>query len=489
MNISITTKATGKILKTMSLFFLLPALVGVLFRDFWSVKIFVVSGLIAYLAGFLLNPEMYGEKFRNDVKKSEALAIVAISWIFVSLLSAVPYLFYGFSPLNALFEAVSGITTTGSTILTESDFKIFPETMFFWRALTQWLGGMGIIVLFIAILPQFAVAGRQMFSAEAPGPTDNKLTPRIKDTAAILWKMYLLFTALELIILYAAGMPLFDAVCYSFSTVSTGGLSPNSAGIIGYGGNIYIQVVMFFTFLSGIGYAMLYKVFRHFDFVSLKKNEEFWVYTIFTLVCGTATALILYFSGYYPTLAKSFGEAFFQVISILTSSGFVTSDYTAWGFNAQMVLLLLMFSGACAGSTSGGLKIIRLIFLYKYIKSELKRIFHPNAVFPVVVNGNVVPPEVMRQMISFMVFYVLIAFISGYAASLTEQSFEIGFSGAISSLGNIGPGFGKLGPVSNFDFLKSSTKMIYIFDMLVGRLEIIPFLALFSIDFSSIKKG
>ena len=464
---------------------LLPVVFALYFKDVQSLIAFVSTIAVTFLIGLILNPKRIDSDLLNDFKKSEALATVAFSWIILSFIGMVPYLFFGLSPVNALFEAVSGITTCGATILT--DFSLYPKSMFLWRSYTQWLGGMGIIVLFIAVLPQFAVAGRQMFSAESPGPTDGKFTPRIKSTAAVLWKMYILFTVVLIIILKSLGMPFFDAVCNSLSTIACGGFSPNPNSIIGYNNPQFIWVIAFFMFLSGTGYPLLYKIFVQRRPLTLLKNDEFFTYIGVIFSFSLLIALCLFFGKTYDVYS-AVEESVFQVISIITTTGFATVDFTKWVFPAQMLLAILFFTGACAGSASGGLKIIRLVFIYKYIRRELFKILHPNAVIPVRVNGFAVSNEIMAQMMSFVIFYFAIFVVTAFFATLIEKNVTVGVMGAIATLGNTGPAFGAIGPMGNFDFLNTSTKLIFIFNMLIGRLELIPFLAMLHPDFYNIKK-
>lgn len=485
MRINFVAIAISLIIKYMSVLMLIPVAVAAYYKDLQSILAFSVTTFITLIVGFILNPKRIDPDLLNDFKKSEALATVAFSWLILSFISMIPYLFYGMNPINALFEAVSGITTCGATILT--DFSIYPKSMFFFRSYTQWLGGMGIIVMFIAILPQFAVAGRQMFSAESPGPTDTKFTPRIKSTASVLWKMYILFTVILFIILRYLGMPAFDAVCNTMSTIACGGFSPNPDSIIGYNNPAFIWVIAFFMFLSGTGYPMIYKIFVQRRPIALLKNDEFFTYTGIVVAFSIIIATILILEKTY-NFYDAIQESFFQVISIITTTGFATVDYTQWPFASQMILAILFFTGACAGSASGGLKIIRLVFVYKYIKRELFKILHPNAVIQVRVNGSPVSNEIMAQMMSFVIFYFAIFAITAFIATLIERNLSVGFIGAIASLGNTGPGLSAIGPMGNFDFLNPVTKLIFIFNMLIGRLELIPFLAMLHPDFYNIKK-
>ncbi|MDD3237469.1 MAG: TrkH family potassium uptake protein [Candidatus Gastranaerophilales bacterium] len=472
--------AISLVLKYIALVILAPCLVALYYKDYYSLIPFIMASFSSYTIGVFCNPKKVDGNKLNDLKKSEALFIVALSWIIFGVVSAVPYLFYNISPLNALFEAVSGITTTGATIL--SDFSLYPKTMFFWRSMSQWLGGMGIIVLFIAILPQFAVAGRQMFFAEAPGPTEDKFTPRIRHTATALWKIYIILTILEIVILKLCGMPWFDSFCNSFSTLAAGGFSPNPKSIWGYNCPIYVWVISLFMFLSGANFALQYKIITKRKPMSLFKDEEFNWYSVIVLGFACVIALILFLNHEYGFVA-SFRESLFQVISIITTTGFASADFNLWAFSAKAFLFVLMFVGGCAGSAGGGVKVVRLVFIFKYIKRQITQIHHPNGVYPIRINKVSISSEIVKQLLGFVIFYYLIFAVSAFVTSIIEHNLIIGMTGAITTLGNIGPGFGLIGPMGSFVVLSPLTKIIYIINMLVGRLELIPFLALLHPDF------
>ena len=418
------------------------------------------------------------------IKKSEVLFTVALSWISICLISAVPYLFYNFTPLNALFEATSGITTTGATILTHFDY---PKTMFLWRSLSQWLGGMGIIVLFIAILPQFRIAGRQMFYAEAPGPTEDKVTPRIKQTAIALWGIYVFLTLLQIGAYKLAGMNIFDAVCNSFSTISAGGFSPNSGSIMGYNSSLIIWITIVFMILSGASFALQYKVLVQRKFTALIKSDEFKLYLGLFIVISFFVALTLVLDGNYPQVT-AIRNAMFETISTMTSTGFASVDYTKWVLPAKIILFLAMFTGGCAGSAAGGVKVVRLLYLFKFLKTEIVKILHPNAVVPIKIDKSIIADEVGKQIVSFVMFYFLIFAVFAFVVALIENNLVVGLTGSLSAIGNIGPAFGAIGPYSSFDVLQPATKIIFIIMMLVGRLELIPFLAMFHVDFWKLRR-
>ncbi len=485
MRLTYVFNALGLTLRCIALVILAPILVALYYQDFHSILPFLTASVVSFFLSLVLRKKSDTFESLNDIKKSEALFVVALSWTLFGVIASIPYLFYGFAPLNALFEAVSGITTTGATILTSFDF---PKTMFFWRSMSQWLGGMGIIVLFIAVLPQFAVAGRQMFFAEVPGPTEEKITPRIRHTATALWSLYVIYTIIETILLKIAGMPLFDAVCTSFSTIAGGGFSPNPLSLGGYNSDVIIWIVTVFLFLAAANFALVYTVIMRKNLTLFFKNDEFKLYLGIFLTFSIAISLVLCLQdGVLPT--KAVTDGFFQVASLMATAGFASGDYAAWTFNAKVLLIILMFIGGCAGSAAGGLKVIRISYIIKYLKNEISKILHPNAVFPIKIDKNIVSPEVGQQLVAFIVFYYLLFGITATAIAIIESNILIGVTGSISTIGNTGPGFGPIGPMGNFDMLHPASKVICIFNMLVGRLELIPFLAMLHPDFWRIKQS
>ncbi len=483
MRINFIFSAIGIVLRYISIMILIPCIVALIYRDYNSLIPFITASMISFVVGLVLRRNQESMDSLNNIKKSEALFTVSLSWIAISLISAIPYLFYGISPLDALFEATSGITTTGATILTHYDY---PKAMFLWRALSQWLGGMGIIVLFVAILPQFRVAGRQMFYAEAPGPTEEKVTPRIRHTATALWGVYIFLTGLQIVLYKLAGMEIFDAVCNSLSTLAAGGFSPNAEGIIGYHSSSIIWITIIFMFLAGANFALQYKVIVQRKYSALIKSDEFRWYFAIALGLSFMIVLALVLNSDYP-YAKAIQDALFQTVSFMTTTGFASVDYTKWDLPAKIVLLLATFTGACAGSASGGLKIVRVVYIFKYLKTEIIKILHPNAVLPIKIDKTIVSEEVGKQIISFVIFYFFIFAISAFAVSIIEQNIIVGFTGSISALGNIGPAFGSLGPYDSLAILHPITKIIFIVIMLVGRLELVPFLVMLHFDFWKVK--
>ena len=471
------------ILRCIAIVILAPVAVAIYYGDYSSIAPFVTPALISIVLSFIFKPRSNTFDSLNDIKKSEALCVVALSWILFAIISMIPYLYYGLNPINSLFESVSGITTTGASILTHYNY---PKAMFFWRSMSQWLGGMGIIVLFIAILPQFAVAGRQMFFAEATGPTEDKMTPRIRHTATAVWTVYIILTAIEVLLLKIAGMPWFDAVCNSFSTLAGGGFSPNAISTMGYHSTAVCWIMTLFLFFAGMNFALMYKIFVNKKISFVFKDEEFMTYGAIVLGFSLILGLVLYFVDSY-NLVDSATNAFYQVCSIMSTAGSASADFALWSLPAKMLLFLLLFCGSCSGSAGGGLKVIRWIILFKYMKKEIAQILHPNAVYPIKINKTIIPNEVIKQIIGFVLFYFAIFSISAIVISLLENNALIGVTGSIATLGNSGPGLGAIGPMGSFDFMHPVSKMICIFNMMVGRLELIPFLAMLHPDFWNLK--
>ena len=487
MRLNYLAKAIGLTMIYIGLVTLTPIITALYYHDFNSILPFVTAGAISSFFGWLfmkLVPNTGELENLNDIKKAEALFIVALSWVIFGIVAGIPYLFYGISPLDAMFESVSGITTTGATILTNFDY---PKTFFFWRSLTQWLGGLGIIVLFVAILPQFAVAGRQMFFAEAPGPTEDKFTPRIRNTASALWKVYAGLTILNIIFLVIAGMPKFDAVCNSFSTLSAAGFSPNAQSIMGYHSNWINWITIIFMFLAGASFNIQYKAIVQKNPFILFKNEEFKLYFFLVMLMAVLITISLVINTHYGVF-QGFTDALYQVVSITTSTGSANVDFVQWDYVSKVLLFIVMFMGSCSGSAGGGIKMVRWLIVYKAMKSELLRILHPNAIINIKVDNKSVPAEVTRQIVVYVFYYFIIFGITSIIIAIIEHNSTIGLAGSITALGNIGPGFEKLtGPMGSFSTIHPASKCIMIFNMLVGRLELIPFLVMLQRDFWSLK--
>lgn len=487
MRLSYISSALSLILKDIGIVAFIPIFVALFYHEHHAILPFTTAGFLSLFLGMLLKKvtKNISSDSLNDIKRSEALMVVTLSWVSFGFIAAIPYLFYGFSFTDSLFEAVSGITTTGATIF---ESYAYPHSLLFWRSFTQWLGGMGIIVLFVAILPQFAVAGRQMFFAEAPGPTEDKFTPRIRNTASALWIIYAGLTLVCGACLWLAGMHPFDSICNSMSTLSAGGFSPNSLSIYGYHSNLINWIIIIFMFIAGSSFVLQSRVVTKRKLSLFWKSEEFKVYAISMLVLSGLLCLALCLKQHY-SFFHSITASFYQVLSLATSTGSASEDFSLWSYDAKVFLFLTMFISSCSGSAGGGLKITRWILIFKYMKNELYKILHPKAVLSVKIDNKVVAPDVLRQTVFFAFCFFGMWVLSAVILTVTEQDSLIGLSSAISSIGDIGPALEPaVGPLGSYAHLRDISKLILILNMLVGRLEIIPFLVLFHKDFWSIKK-
>lgn len=417
--------------------------------------------------------------------KKEGFLIVTLIWLVFSLFGMLPYLFSGVITnfTDAYFETISGFTTTGSTVF--DNIEKLPHGLIFWRCLMQWLGGMGFVVLSMAVLP-FINGEMQMFSAEATGPTQDKIQPRIQDTARRLWLLYFSLTGAQTILLLFGGMNIFDAVCHSLATLSTGGYSTKAAGLAAWNSPFLQYVVVIFMLLGGTNFTLLYIAFVKGNLEKFWQNEEFRVYLkIVILATVSVVPLVCFTDGLtsFSQFENNFRNSLFQVVSMVTSTGFVTADYTLWSPMVQLILLALMAVGASAGSTSGGIKLTRMIIFVKNGYYEFKRRIHPRAVLPIRINRTMIPEPVINGIFAFFAMYLTVLFVSVFVLSFCGMSFADAFHATISAISNVGIGFGKLG-VSGFcaDF-PTFAKWWLAFLMLVGRLELFTVLLLFSPSF------
>lgn len=486
LNTRIIVHLMGLLLLCNGGFMLLAAVVSGIYKDGATLSI-TMAAIATLFAGVVA---MYFTRgHRKEVKKKEGYIIVTFGWIIMSISGMLPYLFSGALPniTNAFFETVSGYTTTGASIM--DDIESMPEGILFWRSLTHWIGGMGIIVLAIAILPLLGIGGMQLFAAEAPGPSADKLHPRITDTAKRLWLIYVGYTAAETLLLKLAGMSFFDAINHALATLSTGGFSTKNASLAHWNDQPLIQyIVILFMFLAGTNFVMSYFAFKG-RVQRVLKDEEFRFYTIFVVAATILVGLVIYFQahltpetpGYPMVLGKaesSFRHALFQVIAVITTTGFVSADFTAWTPFLTIFFFGLFFLGGSAGSTSGGIKVMRHILIIKNGLLEFKRTLHPNAVIPVRYNNKTVTEHIVYNIIGFFVLYMLLFIIGALVLGFLGLDFESAIGGAASSLGNVGPALGSLNPVSNFNSLPDLAKWWCGFLMLAGRLELFTVLIL-----------
>lgn len=440
-----------------------------------ALKEFLVASVSTLSVGLLMF--FTGYNYPSRITKREGYLIVGLSWIGMAIISSLPYYFcLDIGWADALFESTSGLTTTGASIF--NDIEALPKSILLWRSLTQWLGGMGIIVLTVALLPLLGVGGVELFTAEAPGPTSDKIHPRIRETAKRLWLIYVGLTTVLGILLWIEGMTAFDAFNHALTTMATGGFSTKNASIAYYDSAQIDYTIGFFMLLAGINYTVLYFLIRG-KWQRVLRNEEWRTYLIFVIgfIVLITTVLI---SREDWNMEDALRATFFQVISIITTTGFVTSDYTTWGPGLQVIIFLLLFMGGCAGSTSGGIKVIRHVVFFKNSYMEFKRLLHPKAVIRLKVNGDVVPARILTHILVFLLIYMIIFFSGAVVLSATGLDFETSLGAMATSLGNVGPAIGEVGPVDNFSNLSGFIKVFLSFIMLLGRLELFSLLILFT---------
>ncbi|HEX7358013.1 MAG TPA: TrkH family potassium uptake protein [Ignavibacteriaceae bacterium] len=415
---------------------------------------------------------------RLELGKREGYLIVSLGWVAMSLFGALPFVVHGSIPsyTDAFFETMSGFTTTGASIL--PNIEALPHGLLFWRSFTQWIGGMGIIVLSLAILPLLGIGGMQLYAAEVPGVTKDKLHPRVKETAKRLWVIYLLFTIAETVLLMFAGMNFFDAINHSFTTMATGGFSTKNNSTAFFTSPAIQYILIIFMFFAGTNFTLHYLAI-HKKFSFFKSNDEFKVYfyfIVFTALFVTITHLpFIDFK-----LEESFRQSLFHVVSLVTTTGYVSSDYENWAVFSRMIFFVLLFIGGSAGSTGGGIKIVRHYLLFKNGLLELKRLIHPRAVIPVRLNGKAVSPEIISNVQAFFIIYILIFVLGSILLSLMGVDFVSSIGATATCIGNIGPGFGTVGPVANFSHLPDLAKWVLSFLMLLGRLELFTVLIIFT---------
>ncbi|KAA1245536.1 TrkH family potassium uptake protein [Aquimarina sp. RZ0] len=486
LNYKIITHIMGLLLLFNGGFMLLATIVSYIYKDGVTLQI-MLAALSTMFAGIVIM--FLTREHEKSINKREGYIVVTFGWIFMSLSGTFPYLFSEAIPsfTNAFFETMSGYTTTGASILNE--IEIVPKGILFWRSITHWIGGMGIIVLAVAILPLLGIGGMQLFAAEAPGPSADKLHPRITDTAKRLWLIYFGYTAAETLLLKLAGMDFFDAINHALSTVSTGGFSTKNASVAYWNDQPLIQyIIMLFMFLAGMNFVLSYFGFKG-KVQKIIKDEEFKWYSIFIIAFTAVAALIIYFKADasssvidHPMVLgeaeSAFRHALFQVLAVITTTGFVSADFTVWTPFLKIFFFGIMFLGGSAGSTAGGMKVVRHLITIRNGILEFKRTLHPHAVLPVRYNKRAVSKEIVFNILAFFILYMLSFIIGSLVLGMLGLDFETAIGGAASSLGNVGPALGKLSPVNNFDVLPDFGKWWCSFLMLIGRLELFTVLIL-----------
>ncbi len=466
INYRIVIKILGSLLLIESVFLFISGIVSLLYGETACQSIFITALITTIVGGlsWFLNKNAPAE-----IKKRDGYLIVGLVWVIFSLFGALPFVIDGVIPsyTDAFFETMSGFTTTGASIL--NDIESMPKGLLFWRSLTQWMGGMGMIVMSLAILPILGIGGMELFVAEVPGPTADKIHPRVRATAKRLWGIYIIFTGLEVILLLAGGMNLFDSINHAFTTMATGGYSTKQSSIIE--ASPYIQyVIAIFMIIAGTNFTLWYWAYK----LKIKKmffNEEFKTYLSIILAFTLLLTLII-FSRSSIHFELAFRNALFQVASIITTTGYVSDDYLQWGAAGIGLIFTLMFIGGSSGSTGGGIKVVRIMILLKNSYLEFKRLLHPNAIIPVRLNHKAVDQRIVTNVLAFAFFYLLIFSVGSVIMTMLGLDLNSAMGGVISCLGNIGPGMGSLGPMDNFANVHDAGKWVLSFLMLLGRLEL-----------------
>jgi len=462
--VRLTLHIIGSFLKYFALAYIVPLVTALYYgEEKWYVYLYAL--LLTLGIGLILEFRFKTEKV---IERADGFTIVAFTWLLIPLLGTLPYVFLGLGFLDAFFEAMSGFTTTGATIL--NVVEELPKSALLWRSLTQWLGGMGVILLFISILPRLGVGGSQLFDREFPGPLPERLRPRFRTTARLLWTIYVGFTGAEIALLYfLARLPLFDSICISFSTIPTGGFTPTTASIGFYGNPLAEYIIMAFMFLAGMSFILHYQVLRG-NWKAIK-GEEFRLYLI---ILAAAIFLLIVSQGF-----NSYRDGMFQAISIMTTTGFVTADFGSWHSGARIVLLALMFIGACGGSTGGAIKVVRILTLIKHTGVMMRKAISPKAVIPVKLNQKPLQEGIIRDIISFLFLYILVAIAASVVLCFLGLNLETSISAVAATLGNVGPGLGGVGPSLNYALLPGAAKFILIICMWLGRLELFTVFMIF----------
>ncbi len=475
MNVKLIFRVLGFLSLVEGIAMLLALMVSLIYGEH-DTKAFIVSAGISAISGGM--SLLLTKNVSRNIGKREGFIIVSFAWVIFSFFGSLPYVLSGSIPnfTDAFFETISGFTTTGSSIL--ADIEALPPGILFWRSLTQWLGGMGIIVLSLAILPVFGIGGMQLFMAEVPGPTPDKISPRIRQTAKTLWFIYLGFTVAEALLLKIGGMAFFDAVCHSLTTMATGGFSTKQASIAHWDSPFIQYVVILFMFFAGTNFTLSYLAIKG-NFRRLLKDEEFKYYSFF--IVGFT---LIIFTGLIFTRSlgteQAFRDSLFQVVSIITTTGYATTDYLLWPPILTILIFVLFFFGGSAGSTGGGVKIMRIVILFKNSYYELRRMIHPKAVIPVKFNKHSVDAKIVTNILAFFMLYLIIFGASTVIFTFIEPDLPSSMGAVATCLGNIGPGLGNAGPAENFAHVAPAGKWFLSFLMLIGRLELFTVLVLFS---------
>ncbi len=478
LNRKLIAKVLSAVASVVGAAMLLPAAVSAVYKEWDVFRIFLLCSLPVILVGQIVMRTTPSQK-TEDLRMRDGFFIVGVSWLAMSLIGALPFLFSGAIPdfADAYFETASGFTTTGSTILTEIEH--LPRGILFWRSFTHWLGGMGVLVLTIAILPRLGIGGQKIMRAETTGPTMDKISFTVNETARTLYKIYLVFTLLETAMLCLGGLSLYDALLHTFGTVGTGGFSSYNASVGAFHSGYVEWVIGFFMMACGVNFSLYSNIYKKTP-LKIFKDVEFRVYV--GIICGSTLfiTVMLLIHNYYNGIADTLRTAFFQVSSIMTTTGYGTVDFDLWPLPCRFVLFVLMLVGGCAGSTGGGMKVIRAILVYKLVRRGTFRKLHPRAVSPIKVGDTTISAETMSGVTGFVILFLFTTLLSTLLISLENVSLTTALSSVVACLSNIGPGFEAVGPTQNFAFYSAPAKMLLSVLMIAGRLELFTIILLFT---------
>lgn len=467
MKYKVVLNTLGSLIFFLGISMVFPLFYAIYYQENTIIYAFISSMIITSLSGLFLK---YAFTPENGIGRKEGFAIATLGWILAAAFGTFPFLFSGTFTnfIDAYFESMSGFTTTGATVLESIEGN--PLSVLFWRDQIQWMGGMGIIVLVVAILPALGVGGMQLFKSEVPGPEPDKLKPRIKETAKLLYMVYVIFSVLQVAFLYITGMSLYDAITHMFGTMATGGFTPKNLSVGHYNNPTYDMIIIIFMFIAGINFTLHYKVL-HGNLKSLLKDREFLFYAsviiLSTLIVATQLRVYIYHS-----ILTAFRYASFQVVSMITTTGFATTDFDQWPALSKSILLLLMFIGGCAGSTGGAIKNIRILILLKKASREFQKILHPRAITAIHLGDKKISDEVVSNITSFFLLYIIIFIVCTFIMAALGLDMISAISSVAATLGNVGPGLGLVGPTQNYAFIPPFGKIILSLCMLLGRLEI-----------------
>jgi len=474
MNYKMVLKIIGNVLKYELLLLIIPIIISMYYKEN-DLKAFLFTILIMAPLAFILCKIKIN---KNEMYAREGFLTVGLAWIVISVVGALPFVFSGSIPsiIDAFFETVSGFTTTGATILTE--VESLPKGIVFWRSFTHWIGGMGFLIFILALIPSLGNSSIHLLKAESPGPTPGKIVPRIKDTAKILYLIYLVLTIIQTILLKVAGLSWFDATLHALGTAGTGGFSNMNASVAAFNNPAVEWIITIFMILFGINFALYFQILRG-NTKNVFKSEELRYYMLMIFFSTVIIAInIIDFNG--GNISKSIRDSAFQVASVMTSTGYATTDFNLWPTLSKMVLILLMFVGAMAGSTGGGIKTVRIVIIFKAIKREIDKILHPKRVKSVKMDGKVVEEETIHGVFLFLGGYIIISLIAMFIVALDGFDMVTTTTSVITTMSNIGPGLEMVGPAGNFSAFSPLSKLVFSFCMLAGRLEIYPMLVMFS---------